>query len=524
MSDPPFRVLGFSEGNLWEALSNPHVSAAEVRLQRRAKYLHGYLDKLQAQSIVVETDYTDGDYLDDFAAYYVKCFAPYQRRCKRLHFFKAAFDEQGFLKKIRGPLSKDEEDQLRGDYLGFVVARPLPQAIVGRTVLRTYDSDGGRRNYTCTRQYKVNLFGLELSLPSLAFQEQDTVLAACATVALWSCFQKTAELFGTPTPTPAVITRVASQAVHHGRPIPSHGLMTFEICAAIRHVGLEPEVFTVRPSLPVVSLIYAYLKMGLPVVLGVEVEGVGRHAIALTGYSISEQRKSLHQEVAEPPWAVPMAGLRVDAFFGHDDQIGPFSRVAVKPSAKFGKELFPVCFESDWADPNTGRKLPLYPHVVIVPAYHKIRLTFLDVLQWLTRLTEVLKLVVSSPLEWDVHLMLSNDYKTVMRDTRRLQSDQLERVLLTQHPRFVWRALLMVSGVSVAELLFDATGISRSLPMDYIIWYEQDFALKFKQILESSQLEALLIKFLKHQFLNYIKDSIRNQFTPPALFPALAQD
>jgi hypothetical protein len=120
--------------------------------------------------------------------------------------------------------------------------------------------------------------------------------------------------------------------------------------------------------------------------------------------------------------------------------------------------------------------------------------------------------------------MLSNDYKTVMRDTRRLQSDQLERVLLTQHPRFVWRALLMVSGVSVAELLFDATGISRSLPMDYIIWYEQDFALKFKQILESSQLEALLIKFLKHQFLNYIKDSIRNQFTPPALFPALAQD
>jgi hypothetical protein len=523
MSDPPFKVLRFSEEGLWEALSNPHVSGAEVRLQQRAKYLHGYLTRMQAQSIVVEFDYTDGDYLDDFAAYYVKCFAPYQRRCKRLHFFRTAFDGPGFLKKVCGPLSREDEGQLRDDYLGFVVARPLPQAIVGRTVLRTYDSDGGRRNYTCTRQYKVNLFGLDLSLPSLAFQEQDTVLAACATVALWSCFQKTADLFGTPAPTPAVITRVASQAVHHGRPIPSHGLMTFEICAAIRHVGLEPEVFTVRPSLPVVSLIYAYLKMGLPVILGVEIEGIGRHAITLTGYSISQQRKGLHQEVAEPPWPIHMAGLRVDAFFGHDDQIGPFSRVAVKPSAKFGDRLFPVCFESDWADPNTARKLPLYPHVVIVPAYHKIRLTFLDVFAWLTSLTNLLKLVVSPPFEWDVHLMFSNDYKTAMRGSGRLQTDQLERILLAQHPRFLWRALLIVSGVGVVELLFDATGISRSLPMDCIIWYERDFALKFKQILESSQLETLLIKFLKPQFLNYLKDSIRNQFTLPALFPDLAQ-
>ena len=59
--------------------------------------------------------------------------------------------------------------------------------------------------------------------------------------------------------------------------------MTYEICAAIRHVELEPEVFTVRDSLPVVSLIYAYLRMGIPVILGVEIEGVGGHAITLTG-------------------------------------------------------------------------------------------------------------------------------------------------------------------------------------------------------------------------------------------------
>ena len=29
------------------------------------------------------------------------------------------------------------------DYLGLVLVRPLPQAVTGRCVLRTYDGDGG---------------------------------------------------------------------------------------------------------------------------------------------------------------------------------------------------------------------------------------------------------------------------------------------------------------------------------------------------------------------------------------------
>ena len=298
MSTLRFEALKFSEESLWGALSNRHVSPAEVRTHDRARYIYRYLVNLKAETIVVETDYIDGDYLDDFASYYVKCFTDYNRKCKRLHFFKCSFlDDEDFLRKIHGHSNNEEESNLEINYLGFVVARPLPQAIVGRTILRTYESDNGRRNYACTRSYKANLFGLELTIPSLAFQEQDTVLAACATVSLWSCFQKTAELFGKSTPTPAAITRVATQAAHDGRPIPSHGLMTYEICAAIRHVELEPEVFTVRDSLPVVSLIYAYLRMGIPVILGVEIEGVGGHAITLTGYSISGQRKR-PQEVA----------------------------------------------------------------------------------------------------------------------------------------------------------------------------------------------------------------------------------
>jgi hypothetical protein len=253
MPQPAFEVCPFSEDQLFQHLGNELFGPADVAEHGRAKYLGRYLSDVGARTIVVEYEYTDGDYLDDFAAYYVKCFQPYHRRCKRLHFFAHAVTRDRFLGFVRGDTSPNEMQTFRDSYLGFVVARPLPDAIIGRTELRTYESDSGRRNYPCTCEYNANLFGIELSVRSLAFQEQDSVLAACATVALWCAFHKTAVLFGTPVPTPAAITRVANQVVHPARPVPSHGLNIQQICNSIRHVGLEPEVVQVGQNLPLIS-------------------------------------------------------------------------------------------------------------------------------------------------------------------------------------------------------------------------------------------------------------------------------
>jgi hypothetical protein len=174
-----------------------------------------------------------------------------------------------FLEIVEGIATKPKVKDFCNSYLGFIVVRPLPRAIIGRTILATYGSDGGRRNYTCTRKYKVNLFGIELSIEkSLAFQEQDTVVAACATVSLWSCFHKTSDLFGTLSPRPAVITQAANQVVPQARSFPSNGLVVQQMCNAIRYVGLEPEVIDVKrakKNLPLITLIYAHLRMGSPI-------------------------------------------------------------------------------------------------------------------------------------------------------------------------------------------------------------------------------------------------------------------
>ncbi len=524
MSFDTFDVLEFSADSLYESLSNRYVAASEVQRRRRARYLFRYLKELGAKTIVVEKEYTDGDYLDDYAAYYVRCFEPYDRRCKRLHFFRRQLSTESFLELVRGSPLDGENGESPDSYLGFVVARPLPQAIVGRTALRTWESDGGRRQYLCTREYKANLFGTELSVSSLAFQEQDTVLAACATVSLWSCFQKTAELFGTPTPTPAAITRAASLTGHYGRPIPSHGLVVTEICRAITEVGLEPEVFDVKPKTPLLSLVYGYLMMGLPVILGVEVQGGAGHAITLAGFSI-QTRRHLNQEVAPNSLTIPMKGLHIDGLFGHDDQLGPFSKLKVKTAASVGQVMYPVWFESIY-DPSDGTLMPLYPRVVIVPVYHKIRITFIDVQEWLTRLTQVLRLVLPTvsrattdpsqqatstttpDYEWDIYLSRSNDYKRMIRAGGMATDPQWERLLLAQQPRFIWRAVLALSGTKMVELLFDATDISRSLAGCRIIWHHKQFASLVKTVITAPAIQPVLIDVLTELLWNRLKESL----------------
>jgi hypothetical protein len=509
-------VAPFSEQNLYKALENRFASAAEIGGHQHAAYLYAYLKQLGAKTLIVEDPYVDADYLDDFAVYYSKCFTPYDRWCKRLHFFTTQFTRDELLKCVDG---SSPATDLQASYLGFIVARPLPQTVIGRTVLRTYDGDNGRRHFPAVAEHRANLFGIDLSVKSLPFQEQDQVLAACATVALWSCFQKTADLFGGSTPTPSAITRSASQVFHHGRPIPSQGLSVEEICSAIRHVGLEPELVDLRTARPpLFSLIYGYLEMGVPVALVVLIEGIGFHAITLTGYSVQATAQRTVELPGAPP--VPMKGLRIDKFYGHDDQIGPFSRVIIKQSPPGAP--YPIQFETSWLNKTTGQPRPVYPSAVVAPVYNKIRLKFLDVMEWVTRLHGLIDgmLPPTVPREWDVHLCFSNDFKAILRSDVGVPRAIIENLLLAHHPRFWWRAKLSFGGRELLELLFDATGIARSFPLQVAIWRDDSFALALKRELDDAAKRPVILDILTtERFLEFLRKSIDCRFEPATLLP-----
>lgn len=500
MATENIKVVSFSDATFFSAIKSAHMTDAQVRAHSRAQYLFGYLSAIGAKTIVIEHKYTDGDYLDDFANYYVKSFADYERRTTRLHFFSASIGEDECINQLTLP--GGAEDSFRASYLGFVVARPLPSAIVGRTVLKTYGSDGGRRNYHAIKPYASRLFGTRLEVESLAFQEQDTVLAACATVSLWSAFQKTAQLFGAKLPTPADITRSANSTVFEARPLPSRGLTLGQMTRAVRDVGLEPEVIQCGPQVPLISLIYSYLQLGVPIILGVMVEGAGGHAMTITGYSLQSSRHLTSEDAV--PNSPNRIGLRIDELYVHDDGVGPFAKMVVKSKAVDPHHSSTVYFEGGWKDPVSGAPRRLLPMWAIVPVYHKIRLTFLDVQNWVTQLDAIVQAVLANyaDAEWVSSLEDTSTVKERIRSSG-LPEGTRTRVLFRQLPRFLWSAVLLIRGKRVVELLFDATGMARSLPILEAIFYDDQFRKTLQPLLAAKVVRDAL----DEQFVEFLESA-----------------
>jgi hypothetical protein len=482
---PPFTVRPFTADNLFDQLSS-YSAATEIAKKYQSQYLARYLETIGAKTIITEHRYVDRDYLDDFSQFYVKCFERYEHVCKRLHFFSKPMDEATVAAVIKNEPGSSS-DSLQESYLGFTVARPLPDAVIGRTALKTYPDDGGRRHYTALRTYRANLFGIELQVDSLAFQEQDKALAACATVALWSCFHKASELFQTPAPTPAEITRAANRLVNQVRPLPSHGLEVHQMCTAIRHIGLEPEVIEPKPNIPLASLIYSHLRFGNPVLLGVDIEGLGLHAITLTGYSLLPSRHS-QTEVSAPHTGIRLVGSRINEFYAHDDQTGPFSRLKVVSQPNMHSE---IKFENERYTAN-GVALSMWPTVVVVPIYNKIRLGFMRVYEITTQIAAVFEFVASmlelppDQFEWDLHIVSTNAFKKKLRaNPANVSGNDLFAALTKPHPRYGWRILLRFQGNRVVELLADTTAMEMSDPIYDLTWRETHWKEVFRSLFSS---------------------------------------
>lgn len=479
-----YTVLPYDIGNLVQCFTNAseHATSDSVKQKRQCDYFEKYFNTLDAKTIVVETVYTDKDYLEDYAAYYDRCFQDYPRRTQRLHFFNASFDDSDFQAILVGNCINISEDEIKASYLGFIVAKPLPQTIIGRTCLRTYPSDNGRRQFPSLRTYNVNLFGIALNVESLAYQEQDTVVAACATSALWSCFQGTGKLFQHHIPPPVEITNWAGSHMPENlltassRAFPNSGLTPTQMAMAIKKVGLEPFVTGTYSPYSLNSLAYAYLKGRIPSILAAKLiqdpntpneRILGGHAIAITGFSLDE----LSQHRYTGSSSFKLRASKIAKFYGHDDQVGPFARMAWTnvtltrnwdgSSIANGPQVVEA-LDTSW----TGN-IFLVPDLILLPLYHKIRIPFSlihDTIFVLDAMVESLRSVAMPNLErveWDIFLTTASEYKSSIRNEYKHLPIDLKHALLANMPRFMWRVTARMNSAIELDFLFDATGIAQ---------------------------------------------------------------
>jgi hypothetical protein len=185
-------ALVFSEVN---SSSDPLVLLDRDLGSRQVKYLRCYLHDLGACATVLEPNYFDHDYLSEFEAFYATSAAGYPNICRRVHYFNESVTRTLFERAVGG--HPEAQKLLERSYLGHIVLRPIAGAPIGRTVLRVYADDAGLaagmpRVMEPAREYEAHVAGLTLKVSGLAWQQQDSAVGACATVALWSMLHSSA--------------------------------------------------------------------------------------------------------------------------------------------------------------------------------------------------------------------------------------------------------------------------------------------------------------------------------------------
>lgn len=515
MTPPPtrpggaFDVHDFNQDRLKDLLvEHSHERNENVRDKPHVDYLHGYLEELGCRTLVVERDYTDRSFLEDYAAYYVRCFEPYRRTCTRLHFFSRNLDRDALIDAI----TADRAQALQPHYLGFVVVKPLPLTVIGRTCLAPYPEGGERaRRYPTVQPQTANLFGLKLGVATLPFQEQDREVAACASSALWTLMHSTAHVFQHAILSPAEITRTASaQSRLEARTFPNgDGLNSLQIADAIRSVGLEPLGIRVS-SVPRVAAApekygderedtrqqapaeqrreaanaaqmqvelklaaLAYMRSGIACLLLCRTRDVvderpvvrGNHAVALTGYGLGESQ-------GITPYGATgtlFAAARVDRLFVHDDQTGPFTRFTFEPDN--------MLLAADHRTAQHGFRMA-DPINLIIPLYHKVRIPLSQVVDLTVRLDQALRSLGTvlnwrKRIVWDVQLNSIETVRDEIAASRDLDRQQKFDLLTNPMPRYIWRVSAAYGSKPAFDLLLDATDLLQGDLVRKVVAYDK---------------------------------------------------
>lgn len=519
----------FDEDALAKALSNDCTPPEAIRLKNHFKYLFDYLTDVEARSIVIEDKYISKDYLHDYATYYALCKKRYNRHCKRVHFFKTTISPE-LLDKALLEVESKETDELKkkepsfaDDYLGFIVVKPIPKTVIGFSVLNNYNSAEHipNRKFWGTRNYKVHLFGRELTVyDSLAFQEQDSVLAACATTAVWSMLNVASLDPFTVIKSPSQITKDADNVSQDGsRLFPNKGLSILQICKAISMSGLDTELITanvglygeeepeekpdeeaevikeskadgeadIKPEAPAENkpslkpeckpeveskkkvfignfvlnqylkkIINAYSPLRIPIILVISVPGVENPNV-YHAITVSGFRY-IDPQYKPVKSEISWLADNIDRFFAHDDQWGPFVKV------EFMDDL--VDLKTPWTE-NDKQRRPTRVTNIIVPVYPKVRISYADIEEITVYLDTILARYFDDHIKydlcWDIKIEFSEKYKSEIK-TGTFHTDEVKLELLKESmPKYIWVVKCYIGKFPVLEFTFDGTGVSNEM-------------------------------------------------------------
>lgn len=532
----PFAVSKYSPDYLTNFIKEftgwDHRSEIHDKLQ--LNYLCNYLevDHVGAQTIIVESKYVDRHYLEDYTEYYARCFPSHPRLCSRVHFFSFSFSEPEFISALESN-NKDFFKKLNGGYIGFAVIRPIPHTFFAKICLRRYEPlVQSERHKLIAKENNVSLFGIPLTINSAPFLEQDKVVSACATSALWMFFSAFDHDYSGVPPSPSAITKSATASSLDGaRTFPSKGLSPTQVARSLKYFGFEPVIYNVSETHnDLKELIFAFVNFNIPVLIAGhvyrkindQIRLEGPHLICALGLCMSDLGEA---RPADDSSHLPLKLLshRTEKIYVHDDRYGPYLRISMESVSfslpkKDGTTETKVGFEVS-LDADSEFSEIFVPDMAILGTYHKVRLTYFEIKKFCESLIYYLSISKSgvssllASLESDpsrlaiwlnyqagieallnstleISLVSSTDIKKEVRESSSFYtfngSITKSSCLLHSMPKFVWRCRFWQhfseasSRTLLADILFDATEVPQGQVMVGYISYSNvaEFAWK----------------------------------------------
>ncbi|MDR2425180.1 MAG: hypothetical protein LBD59_10740 [Prevotellaceae bacterium] len=442
-------------------------------------------------TIVLEKHYTCQSYLEDYVNYYARCYTPYNKYCKRIHFFSTKFSNEDFQNIM---LQNSDAEQWHG-YEGCMVVKPQPKGIFGITYLNHYSNNKSKnRYYTCLTTKTINLFGHEYQIKTMPFMEQDSIVASCATTALWMAFQTTSAFFGVKAPSLSEITMLAGYPDSTGKLFPSKKLTLSQVCKAINNNGLISELRTdLTSSTDLKQLIYSYTKGNIPILLNLKIEQFEEtHLVTVNGYRFDETIDNKN---------ITYISEKINKIYVHDGQIGPFARISIKLTHE-NKADYDYELETPWwkqeelhewiANTNDEAKHPescarAHPVSVVIPLSPEIKITHEEILEQQRIISFVAGIFITNFHDfvvWDIFLMKSNEYKkNLLQEFKDKKNSQLQTILLQSLPKYIWviQARYKTGDILVFDYIYDSIELNKSGQPFAINIYDENFLSKIQK-------------------------------------------
>jgi hypothetical protein len=223
--------------------------------------------------------------------------------------------------------------------------------------------------------------------------------------------------------------------------------------------------------------------------LGYQIEGTSlRHAVTVCGYRL-ESHTIATNESRSLPVDMPLIGRMISEFYVHDDNLGPFSRLRCQTNAS--PTVNPRVFKRESG--STPNDYSCLPDLVIVPLYHKIRLTFNDLLGATRKIDRYFKALEIEAFQdnnpdrvhWEIRLVRLDIFKKKLLKSEGIDIDQKKKLLFSNLPKYLWVSSASIHGARQFSLVADASDIQHSFYFEHFLCHSARVKQSLSELIRS---------------------------------------